>query len=206
MESTSNDVPTSIDSLIFPIASQNFSQTLSAFKRSRLSIRHRISSILEDSAFVCEVSADYGLPLVANERCGSWYIPPWNKKGSVYFKSTDGHHGQWKFSMRRINLQLLEIAEKNHGLARGLLRFDLANELYSAVLVDSTRRGKTMPDALSKTVPIWCAVMNRFLFPQSNTSHRLHTPPNVVSKSEHTQIENVLGRHLLDLQVCSSFQ
>jgi tRNA A64-2'-O-ribosylphosphate transferase len=30
----------------------------------------------------------------------------------------------------------------------------------SAVLVDSTRRGKRMPDALSKTVPIWCAVIN----------------------------------------------
>jgi len=30
-----------------------------------------------------------------------------------------------------------------------------------AVLVDSTRRGKRVPDALSKTVPIWCAVINR---------------------------------------------
>ena len=30
-----------------------------------------------------------------------------------------------------------------------------------AVLVDSTRRGKRIPDALSKTVPIWCAVINR---------------------------------------------
>jgi tRNA A64-2'-O-ribosylphosphate transferase len=31
----------------------------------------------------------------------------------------------------------------------------------SAMLVDSTRRGKRIPDALSKTVPIWCAVINR---------------------------------------------
>jgi hypothetical protein len=29
------------------------------------------------------------------------------------------------------------------------------------ILVDSTRAGKRLPDALSKTVPIWCAVVNR---------------------------------------------
>lgn len=27
--------------------------------------------------------------------------------------------------------------------------------------MDSTRRGKRIPDALSKTVPVWCAVINR---------------------------------------------
>lgn len=30
-----------------------------------------------------------------------------------------------------------------------------------AIIVDATRRGKAFPDALSKTVPIWCAVINR---------------------------------------------
>ena len=30
-----------------------------------------------------------------------------------------------------------------------------------AMIVDSTRRGKRFPDALTKTVPIWCAVINR---------------------------------------------
>ena len=29
--------------------------------------------------------------------------------------------------------------------------------------MDSTRAGKRLPDALSKTVPIWCAVVNRAL-------------------------------------------
>jgi tRNA A64-2'-O-ribosylphosphate transferase len=37
----------------------------------------------------------------------------------------------------------------------------LGHDLRRAILVDSTRRGKRMPDALSKTVPIWCAVVNR---------------------------------------------
>lgn len=45
-----------------------------------------------------------------------------------------------------------------------------------------------MPDALSKTVPIWCCVMNRVLFPDMGP-HDLHTPPQAVSASEHAQIE-----------------
>lgn len=54
-------------------------------------------------------------PLVANERCGSWYIRPEVKGGSAYFKSTDGHTGQWKFSTRRLNLHLLPIIERFDG-------------------------------------------------------------------------------------------
>ncbi|KAK4570033.1 tRNA A64-2'-O-ribosylphosphate transferase [Recurvomyces mirabilis] len=46
-----------------------------------------------------------------------------------------------------------------------------------------------MPDALSKTVPIWIAVLNRYLFPELPAYHNLHIPPSVVSSSEHAQIE-----------------
>ena len=45
----------------------------------------------------------------------------------MYFKSTDGHHGQWAFSLRRLNLQLLKVL----------------GEYGGAVVVDSTRRGKS---------------------------------------------------------------
>lgn len=45
-----------------------------------------------------------------------------------------------------------------------------------------------MPDALSKTIPIWCCVLNRTLFPDATASHELYTPPQVVSSSEHAQI------------------
>ncbi|PWI66072.1 hypothetical protein PCL_05550 [Purpureocillium lilacinum] len=65
-------------------------------------------------------------PLVANERCGSWYVPPGDKAASAYFKSTDGHERAWKFSTRRLNLHLVEMIEKNDGI----------------IIVDSTRRGK----------------------------------------------------------------
>lgn len=44
-----------------------------------------------------------------------------------------------------------------------------------------------MPDALSKTIPIWCCVINHVLFPEV-VKHELHTPPQAVSESEHTQI------------------
>lgn len=49
-----------------------------------------------------------------------------------------------------------------------------------------------MPDALSKTVPIWCAVWNRVLFPEVPDAHTFHTPPQCVSPSEHAQIERRL--------------
>ena len=80
------------------------------------------------------------------------------------------------------------------------------------ILVDSTRAGKRLPDALSKTVPIWCAVVNRALrlrqtpadlrHPRTvildgadNTDDDddddaagLYTPPGAVSPYEHVQI------------------
>lgn len=68
------------------------------------------------------------------------------------------------------------------------------------IIVDSTRRGKSMPDALSKTVGIWIVVMNRLLFPQRRDSHELMTPAEVVSDSEHAQIEERLDRFVKEAQ------
>lgn len=74
--------------------------------------------------------------VVANERCGGWYVESglrgtsFNASGededdgdeasdgkvkrrdgwgSAYFKSTDGHFGIWNFSLRRLNLGLLDV-------------------------------------------------------------------------------------------------
>ncbi len=110
--------PTSTSSLIFPTASQNLSNTLSSLKRSTLSTSNRLNSIHMDSIFVQEVASKNDLPLVANERCGSWYIPPAQKAGSAYFKSTDGHWGQWSFSKRRLNLQLFDVVGRHGGWVR----------------------------------------------------------------------------------------
>ncbi|THY17149.1 tRNA '-O-ribosylphosphate transferase [Aureobasidium pullulans] len=162
-----------LSDLIFNNTSNNsFNKVLGELKRSTLSIPNRLRSIKQDADFVSEVASAYGLPLVANERCGSWYIHPEQKKQSAYFKSTDGHMAQWSFSLRRLNLQVLETIGRSDG----------------CIIVDSTRRGKSMPDALSKTIPIWTTVMNRILFPDHPDSHEVTTPPTVVGASEHAQI------------------
>lgn len=67
---------------------------------------------------------------------------------SAYLKSTDGHINQWAFSLRRLNLPVLTLLGHNYG----------------AVLIDTTRRGKTYPDALRRTVPIFTCVWNHVLF------------------------------------------
>jgi hypothetical protein len=167
--------PLSEADILFPHLSNNpnLSSTLSSLKRSALSIHNRLTSIISDSEFVDSVSRAYELPLVANERCGSWYIPAEKKVEGVYFKSTDGHMGEWGFSTRRLNFQLLDVVQKYGG----------------AVVADSTRRGKSMPDALSKTIPIWCCVINRVLF-ATEGQHAMYTPPQAVSSSEHAQISS----------------
>lgn len=55
-----------------------------------------------------------------------------------------------------------------------------------------------MPDALSKTIPIWCAVLNCFLFPSQ--CNKLYTPPQVVSESEHAQVTALIPTFLESLQ------
>lgn len=57
-----------------------------------------------------------------------------------------------------------------------------------------------MPDALSKTIPIWIAVLNTILFPEDFASHQLRTPEDVVSRSEHSQIEARLPSLIEDLK------
>ncbi len=109
--------PTSISSLIFPIASYSCSQTLTSLHQAPQSTRNRLTSIRHDSTFVEHIASKLDLPLIANERCGGWYISPQSKAGSAYFKSTDGHFGEWSFSKRRLNLQLLKVIGENQGYA-----------------------------------------------------------------------------------------
>jgi tRNA A64-2'-O-ribosylphosphate transferase len=101
--------------LIFPELATNFSSTLSALRRSTLTISNRLQSITDDAKFVCAVAEFYNLPLVANERCGSWYISPERKAAGAYFKSTDGHAGQWSMSLRRLNIQVLDLVHRKDG-------------------------------------------------------------------------------------------
>lgn len=95
---------------------------------------------------VCCVCSVYpSTPLLGNRSTGVWYIPHNPSSNECYFKSTDGHCGHWQFSVNRLNLHVLQLAITHGAIA----------------IVDSTRQGKSLPDAFSRTLPIWCAVMNR---------------------------------------------
>ncbi|KAK0196006.1 initiator tRNA phosphoribosyl transferase [Armillaria mellea] len=153
--------------------------TLSYIRKEFLDIYNRLHSIDEDIAFVNQVRLAYkDLPILPNLRCGAWYTDPSTSVPiPAYFKSTDGHFSNWSFNLRRPNLHLLALVEEQKGM----------------ILVDSTRTGKKIPDALSKTVPIWCAVVNRAMrirHPEItiNWDTELYAPPSTVSSQEHDQI------------------
>lgn len=69
-----------------------------------------------------------------------------------------------------------------------------------------------MPDALSKTIPIWCAVVNKAIakkFPSEipqGWDTNLFTPPASVSQQEHHQIEKRIGEWAkgLAVNICSN--
>ena len=106
----------------------NVNKVLRHLKRKEQSIFNCMCSVLEDSAFVREISGLYpSLPVFANLRCGLWYTP--SSARTCYFKSTDGHTGQWSFSLVRLNLNLAEEAAQAGG----------------SIIVDATRRGKVFP-------------------------------------------------------------
>lgn len=128
---------------------QDIHDVTKELRKESLSVKNRLQSILYDVAFVASVKAALGnMPIVPNERCGLWYVHPTNRKTTCYFKSTDGHTNNWGFSMRRLNLHLL----------------DVVGAVGAIAIVDSTRKGKLMPDSLLKTIPIWCAVVNSVLY------------------------------------------
>lgn len=146
---------------------------------------NRLLSIEADADVVRRVAEHWPhLALVANLRCGAWYTPPSLTSATSYFKSTDGHTNQWSFSLKRNNLHLLPLVEQRGGI----------------IIADSTRRGKKLPDALSKTIPIWCAVLNAAISKHYglgwNDAHGagLHTPSGTVSASEHAQIEILIDK------------
>ncbi|KAI0048791.1 initiator tRNA phosphoribosyl transferase [Auriscalpium vulgare] len=169
----------------------NFASEARAYLRKESTdLYNRLHSIDEDIIFVDRVREFYAsYAFLPNLRCGAWYTDPLHSGlEPAYFKSTDGHYGNWGFNLRRPNLHLLAVAHAHNGL----------------ILVDSTRAGKRIPDALSKTVPIWCAVVNRALILRQKADtgtldSPMYTPPAAVSAQEHRQIEAKLDRWAQEL-------
>ncbi len=118
-----------------PDSFNNVNKVLRHLKRKEQSLFNCVCSVLEDSAFVREIAQLHAeLPVFANLRCGLWYTPT---DQTCYFKSTNGHTGQWSFSLVRLNLHLAEEAALSGG----------------AVVVDATRRGKQFPVRMSPPPP-----------------------------------------------------
>ena len=106
----------------------SFNQVLRTLKREENSLYNCLNSIYHDTAFIesaCQLYPSF--PLYANLRCGLWYNP--EPQHTCYFKSTDGHYGNWAFSTVRLNWHVALLAAEAGG----------------AVIVDATRRGKVFP-------------------------------------------------------------
>lgn len=128
-------------------------------------------------------------PLLANQRCGAWYTGSMSKS-SCYFKSVDGHVGTWNFSLKRLNLEVLRSARKAGG----------------CWIVDASR-SKEMPDSLSRTIPIWAAVLNRIIVrfrreagikDPCDWDQTLYTP-TMISQDERTKIIDLLDSRVEEL-------
>ena len=167
------------DDLIIPSTTTTLSSNLRQLHKDRRNDRiAHLRSIDHDAKFIALAHTALGSPpMFANLRCGVWYVPPSLCAGHCYYKSTDGHAGCWDFSLSRLNLQTA-LAAASHG---------------RVVIVDSTRSGKRFPDALTKTVPIWCCVINRALATDDATNWdcSLHLP-STVPPSEASQIASRL--------------
>lgn len=158
--------------------SRSYSDINKELRRDFKSIRNRLQSILYDHEFLMQkvVPTFPHFPIVPNERCGLWYCSPDTFEQTSYFKSTDGHINQWDFSTRRLNFHLFPTLVERGGI----------------IIVDSTRRGKKIPDALSKTVPIWCAVLNGLMLRAAGREFDiddiLFVPPGTITQSERDRI------------------
>ncbi|CAF1870191.1 unnamed protein product [Brassica oleracea] len=156
-----------------------------SIKRRDNSLYNALRSIYQDSLFVDEISNLWPkLPLLANLRCGLWYSPRFD--ATCYFKSTDGHTNNLSFNTSRLNLHLPLLAGEKGG----------------CIIIDSTRKGKRFPDSMSKTIPMWCCVLNRSIH---NHLKRLCNTNDQLNDAGFTSVDHDDSsiRQLLDKWDCS---
>jgi hypothetical protein len=108
--------------------------------------RHDSASVVAASAVSANGGPD-GPPTTPSTSPPLSSAGPTTPRREAYFKSTDGHVGAWAFSHTRLNLGVVISAAERGG----------------AVIVDATRHGKRFPDSLSRTVPLWAAVINELV-------------------------------------------
>lgn len=150
--------------------------------KEKFSILNRLKSIFYDHSYVtniCSSSHLQSFPIIANKRCGLWYVQNNINKPyyTCYFKSTDGHYGYWSFNHRRLNPNVIQLLSKFNG----------------AIIIDSTRTGKQFPDALQRTIPIWCYIINCIRIKCNDSNAKLPSikMPDWILESEREQIERL---------------
>lgn len=187
---------------------KTFSQNASRVKKKSANrARHRLLSIRYDVENYLKPLIQAGeeersrinlknLPIVANERCGTWYALPFHPHSFCHFKSTDGHDGSHLFSLKRLNLAFLKT---------------VATE-GSVVILDASNK-KEMPDSFSRTIPIWACVLNRIsqryrlelgmedVWSEwgDGTATNLHVPDWIVFDEESETIESIIDRRVEEL-------
>lgn len=115
-------------------------RVLRQLKKEESSLFNCVCSVFSDATFIDEVSSLHSdLPTVANLRCGLWYVR--DPQATCYFKSTDGHNGNWSFSTTRLNIHLAESAANHSG----------------CIIVDATRRGKSFPVIALLMISVACS-------------------------------------------------
>ncbi|KAL7534792.1 hypothetical protein ACHAWF_004954 [Thalassiosira exigua] len=187
------------------LAYRSLHRLLSVDRDSRDLKRRTFAAVERDGTLSDSIGDEW--PWIPNRKCGSWYLPappraeerdaagreersdepsPAPPTPEVYFKSTDGHVGTYAVSLKRLNLPLLEALDRFGG----------------CFLVDSSVR-KLLPDSFSRTVPIWCAVVNRIVLRYraelglgesrgEDWDTDLHTPASIVSPEEYAEISNLI--------------
>lgn len=162
-------------------------------KNNQNNHKNKLKSIKHDAEFIKKAARKFSnLPVIPNKRTGLYYIHPSKYSSTCYFKSTDGHFNNWDISLKRLNLHLLNILHSQNGI----------------LIVDATKRGKTFPDSMTKTIPIWCALINK-LVKNHNISIGIpcdwdtgfKSSNNWVSQSEAHQINLILPKLFAKLKV-----
>lgn len=190
-----------------------------ALAAERYSLRNRLQSVDVDarraSAWLDNLCScwciQHGVKpvVIANLRNGQWLVDPASfGTQTARFKSVDGHHGIWSYSLRRPNLCVLAYRPA-HGsdmccqssLAPAPSWSSTARAAASAGRVRCRRRTALADrvDALSKTVPLFCATINVALGLAGPDD--LRVPSCAVSPSERQAIVDRIPEFAQDLLV-----
>lgn len=174
-------------------------------RREEHCLRNRLLSIAQDADFVAKICHEHfgALPVVANLRCGRWYVRPndftnafaassvesnlvsgaTSPVHSCTFKSGDGHFGHWKLNVTRLNLHLLPLLIQHRGVVCQSVDFHGDMSFFSRVepLIHFFKADLIFILFLPTQVSVFSPVLSMFFFvsiitPLANSYTFNHAP------------------------------